>query len=181
MNPRIRMLLCAVFLASIFPRCAVAQFGVYGEFNGAIDVSGFNFPTNMYGATVGSYFDLFRVGPFVPGLDARGTFLQGSACCSNNFHINSFLIGPRLTFRLSKGRVKPYGEFLVGLASAGKSNSDSLSQLELAYQPTGGVDVALLRLLDWRLIEVSYEVGTGAPFISNTQTGILSTGLAFHF
>ncbi len=181
MNPRTRLLMCALFLALVFPCCARAQFGVYGEFNGAIDGSSYQDPSSMYGATVGGYFNLLRVGPLLPGLDARGTFLTGSACCGGSFHINSFLLGPRLTLRLRKGRIKPYAEFLLGVGSAGESFSGFSTYTGFAYQPTAGVDVALIPRLDWRVIEVSYQRGPGANLISDAQTGILSTGIVFHF
>jgi hypothetical protein len=181
MNYRVLLMIFAFSLALVFPRFARAQFGVYGEFNGAIDGSSYQDPTSMYGATVGGYFNLLRVGPLVPGLDVRGTFLTGSACCGNSFHINSFLAGPRLAFRLKKGRVKPYAEFLVGVGFAGNSYNSFSTQTGFAYQPTGGVDVALIPRLDWRLIEVSYQRGPGDNGITNAQTGILSTGIVFHF
>jgi len=185
MNSRI-LLMLTFFVALLSPRCAHAQFGVYGEFNFAMDGSSYRDPTSMLGATVGGYFNLARVGPLVPGLDARGTFLMGSpflsgsSCCGNSFHINSFLAGPKLTFRLKKGRIKPYAEFLVGVGSAAASSGESTST-GFAYQPTGGVDVALIPRFDWRLIEVSYQRGPGDNDISNAQTGILSTGIVFHF
>ena len=181
MSPRVLLSMFALFVGLIFPRCAHAQFGVYGEFNGAIDGSSYQDPTSMYGATVGGYFNLLRVGPLVPGFDVRGTFLSGSACCGNNFHINSFLAGPRLTVRVKKGRIKPYAEFLVGVGSAGDSYNSSFTNTGFAYQPTGGVDVALIPRFDWRLIEVSYQRGPGDNGVSNAQTGILSTGIVFHF
>ncbi|MES2219721.1 MAG: hypothetical protein V4587_02000 [Acidobacteriota bacterium] len=181
MKPRMLMQVFAFLFALAFPTCARAQFGVYGEFNGAIDGSSYQDATNMYGATVGGYFNLVRVGPLVPGLDVRGTFLHGAACCGNNFHINSFLAGPRLTFRVKKGRLKPYAEFLVGVGSAAASYDGAVTGTGFAYQPTGGVDVALIPRFDWRLIEVSYERGPGQNDVSNAQTGILSTGIVFHF
>jgi hypothetical protein len=186
MNPR-AVLICAFFLALVFPRCARAQFGVYGEFNFAMDGSSYRDPTSMYGATVGGYYNLARIGPVVPGLDARGTFLTGSpfvagsTCCGNNFHINSFLAGPRVSFSLRHLRVKPYAEFLVGVGSAAASYAGSPTTTGFAYQPTGGVDVALIPRLDWRVIEVSYQRGPGDNLVSNAQTGILSTGIVFHF
>lgn len=179
MKPRV-LLMLAFFVALLCPQRAHAQFGVYGEFNGAIDGSSYQDPTSMYGATVGGYFNFLRLGPLVPGLDARGTFLTGSECCGGSFHINSFLAGPRLTFRLKKGRIKPYAEFLVGVGSAAASNGESTST-GFAYQPTGGVDVALIPRFDWRVIEASYQRGPGDNFVSNAQTGILSTGIVFHF
>lgn len=181
MRPNVRLQVFALFFALVLPACARAQFGVYGEFNGAIDGSSYQDPTSMYGATVGGFFNPLRVGPLVPGLDVRGTFLHGAACCGNNFHINSFLAGPRLTFRLKKGRVKPYAEFLVGVGSAAASYRGAVSGTGFAYQPTGGVDVALIPRFDWRLIEVGYQRGPGQNNVSNAQTGILSTGLVFHF
>ena len=179
MNPRV-LLMLALFVVLISARRGHAQFGVYGEFNGAIDGSSYQDPTSMYGATVGGYFNLLRLGPFVPGLDVRGTFLTGSACCGNSFHINSFLAGPKLTFRLKKGRIKPYAEFLVGVGSAAASYSGAVSGTGFAFQPTGWVDVALVPRFDWRLIEVSYQRGPGQNNVTNAQTGILSTGIVFH-
>jgi hypothetical protein len=177
----------ALFLALVFPLCAHAQFGVYGEFNFAMDGSSYRDPTSMYGATVGGYFNVGKLGPLVPCLDARGTFLTGSpflagsTCCGNSFHINSFLAGPRISFKLKRGRIKPYAEFLVGVGSAAASYGGSPTTTGFAYQPVGGVDVALIPRLDWRVIEVSYQRGPGDNLVSNAQTGILSTGIVFHF
>lgn len=187
MSPRVLLLMSALFLALVFPRGALAQFGVYGEFNFAMDGSSYRDPTSMYGATVGGYYNIARIGPLVPGLDMRGTFLTGSpflagsTCCGNSFHINSFLAGPRVSFSVRHLRFKPYVEFLVGAGSAAASYGGALTTTGFAYQPTGGVDVALVPLLDWRAIEVSYQRGPGDNLVSNAQTGILSTGIVLHF
>ena len=61
MNPRV-LLMLALFVVLISARRGHAQFGVYGEFNGAIDGSSYQDPTSMYGATVGGYFNLLRLG-----------------------------------------------------------------------------------------------------------------------
>jgi hypothetical protein len=174
----------ALFLALVFPLCAHAQFGVYGEFNGAIDASSFRDPTGMYGATVGGYFNLARVGPLVPGLDARGVFLNGRTCCSNRFYLRSFLAGPRVSFRLRKGTIKPYAEFLVGGGTTVDTLEGDLDKTGFTWQPVGGVDVALIPRLDWRVIEVSYQRSPDqypGQYAVNPQTGILSTGIVFHF
>jgi hypothetical protein len=73
-----------------------------------------------------------------------------------------------------------YAESLVGFGSAGDTYSNGATNTGFAYQPTGGVDVALIPRFDWRVIEVSYQRGPGANFVSNAQTGILSTGIVFH-
>lgn len=175
------LLFLALVLTFGFSRPANAQFGVYGEFSGGLIGSGYLDPTGLQGVTAGAYYNPMRFGALAFGLDARGSFLTGSVCCDNRIHIKTFLVGPRASFSLKHGRVKPYAEYLIGVGSAADTNSGANTNTTFAYQLTGGLDVAILPRLDWRILEANYERGPDDNIASDAQTGTLSTGVVFHF
>ncbi|MHB1700227.1 MAG: outer membrane beta-barrel protein [Acidobacteriaceae bacterium] len=157
--------LFAAFFAA--PHCASAQTAVYAMFTGAS--SGPANSGNMYGPTLGAYFDR---GTFINyGVDIRGAFLRNG----NNTQFDSGMGGLRLSVKPHIIPFNPYAELLGGIAH---SSYPGRSGNNFAYEFNIGADFTLLPHLDWRVLEFSDTTLTSS---NNISPKALSTGLVFRF
>ncbi len=159
------LIVLVVLLAALFalPHRANAQTAVYAMFTGA--GSGTANSGNMYGPTVGAYFDR---GTFLNyGVDIRGAFLANG----NHTQFDSGMGGLRLAFKPHIIPLDPYVEILGGVAH---SSYPANTATNLGYEFNVGADFTLLPHLDWRVLEFSSTNLTGS---NNISPKALSTGL----
>jgi hypothetical protein len=136
------------------------------------------------GVDFGAYYDFAHFSKADVGVDMRDAIEHG-----NNASLNSFLVGLRLAAKpMSFGGLKPYAQFSVGEGRTRPPKSNAhLNRLQ--YGIFVGVDKALAKHVDWRIIEVSYgSVDTISSHDFNGPTPIpaariltLSTGFVFRF
>ena len=107
------------------------------------------------------------------------TVIIGGSCfpLSATTHIQTFLLGPRVSVSVAKFR--PFAEALIGAGHVSENASPfSNSDTSFAYALGGGLDYHLIPLISWRL--EGDEVQT--RFFSNTQNNVrISTGIVIHF
>ncbi|NYF79148.1 hypothetical protein [Granulicella arctica] len=149
------------------------------------------------GGTGGIFYDFRNVGPVRLGVDARGSIVnstQGaySAYNAGGGHIRSGLAGIRATFHTPFVPLKPYVQGSVGVASTnfGTQYNSSLAtsgvssttgvqySTHLEYDAFAGLDISILPVLDFRVVELGYGAVEG-----NSHTyplGTISTGIVFH-
>jgi hypothetical protein len=149
------------------------------------------------GATGGLFYDFKTLGPVRLGADLRGSIensTQGAYATANagGGHIGSGLGGVRATFHVPFVPLKPYAEGMVGvartnfgtqyntgLATGGVSNTTGiLLTTHLEYDVFAGVDIAILPLVDFRVVELGYGAVQGSSHTYPVQS--LSTGIVFH-
>jgi hypothetical protein len=201
MNLRKALLLLAV--ASFATATAQAQLGVYGTFTAtqmtnlksspeATTPNAINNDVAPLGGTGGIYYDFLKLGPIKLGADLRGSIVttkRGALTNANGggARINSALFGVRAVFHapLFHSVLRPYvqGSFGLGSTNYGLlygSNGVSLRN-NFEYMGYAGVDIPLLPIMDFRLV----ELGAGGlnPFGTNSHNYPLqsvSTGVVFH-
>jgi len=136
------------------------------------------------GVDFGAYYDFAHFSKADVGVDMRDAIEHG-----NNASLNSFLVGLRLAAKpMSFGGLKPYAQFSVGEGRTKPPKSDAHVN-KLQYGVFVGVDKALAKHVDWRIIEVSY--GSVDAVSSHTFNGAIpipaariltfSTGFVFRF
>lgn len=153
---------------------------------GAFAFLGPNVTSRIFaGVDFGGYDDFAHYSSYDVGVDVRGSILRGDGA-----HLNSFLVGPRIVFKPSTTRLRPYVQAFIGVGnSRAATNPRGLSGFQ--YGITGGADYAIASHVDFRVIEVGYgavqTIGSGV-FSGNGNTSIntskmlnLSTGLVFRF
>jgi hypothetical protein len=201
MNLRKALLLLAV--ATFATVTAQAQLGVYGTFT-ASRMSGIksspevtnpgavNNEVSPLGGTGGIYYDFLKIGPVKLGADLRGSILttkRGALISANGggARINSALFGVRAVFNapVMHHLLKPYVQGSFGLGSTNYGllygNSGVTLHNNFEYMGYAGVDIPLLPIMDFRLV----ELGAGGlnPFGSTSHNYPLqsvSTGVVFH-
>ncbi|WP_263381906.1 hypothetical protein [Granulicella arctica] len=145
----------------------------------------------------GVYYDYKTYGPVRLGFDVRGSITNSTKGAYTNFnaaggHISNGLAGVRGSFHTPFLPLKPYVEGMVGvartnfgtgfnsgLATSGVSNTTGIqSTTHLEYDGFAGLDIAILPVVDFRLVELGYGAiqGTGHTY----PVGTISTGLVFH-
>ena len=138
------------------------------------------------GATGGLFYDFRTIGPVRLGIDARGSFVNSNQG-SNPFtkgsggRIYTGLAGVRASFHTPFAPLKPYVQGSAGFSAsdygvpaAGKVVLSS----NVEYGAFAGLDIAILPVVDFRLVELGYGALQG-----NSHTypvGTISTGLVFH-
>jgi hypothetical protein len=191
---KLRFLVPALALA-LTTIAAHAQIGVYVNpvvsriSNSVADTGPFAFlgdgqTSQIFGGVdFGGYYDFAHYSKFDVGADMRDALQHG-----NSASLNSFMVGLRLAAHPMAFGLKPYGQFSIG---AGRTRAP-LSAAHLTrtqYGFYGGVDKALNKHVDWRIVEVSYgSVGTisshtfGGPIaIPSASVLGFSTGFVFRF
>ena len=84
----------------------------------------------------------------------------------------SFMVGPQISF---PSRISPFAHVLVGIGHIRAGSSDS----SLSTAIGGGVDLRLLPLISWRVIQGDDVV---TRYFGGTQHNVrISTGIVFHF
>ena len=152
---------------------------------------------NAVGGTGGVFYDFRNVGPVRLGIDARGTIASSTQSAYTSFnaggsHLSSGLAGVRATFHTPFIPIKPYVQGSVGVARTnfGTDYSNTLVtgtlskgsgvqiSSHLEYDAFAGVDIAVVPLVDFRLIELGYGAVQGNSHTYPVQS--LSTGIVFH-
>jgi len=199
MNLRKALLLLAV--ATFVTATAPAQLGVYGTFTasrlGNIKSSpeissstGVNNDVSPLGGTGGIYYDFFKLGPVKLGADLRGSIVTTKRGAYTNANgggarINSALFGVRASFHTPVlHSLKPYLQASAGIGSSNYgllySNGVTLRN-NFEYMGFAGVDIPILPIMDFRLVEVG--MGGLNPFGNNSHNYSLqsvSSGVVFH-
>jgi opacity protein-like surface antigen len=155
---------------AVAPR-AEAQVAAYGEFNGALFTN--SAANYALGGTAGVVVD--TVTPFrhlVIATDLQGRFLNDSV-----ESLNGGSLGARVKVPMFKGRLTPYGDFLIGFARYNNASA-KISTTEFTYQADGGVAKQLTSHWD-AVLEYSYEQFSVLGGPSNPQT--FSIGAMYHF
>jgi hypothetical protein len=152
---------------------------------------------NPVGATGGLFYDFRTIGPIRLGADLRGSLVNSTQGAYTSYnagggHIGSGLAGLRATFHTPFLPLKPYVQGSVGvartnfgtqynngLATTGISSSTGIQySTHLEYDGFAGLDISVLPVLDFRVVELGYGAIEG-----NSHTypvGSLSTGIVFH-
>jgi hypothetical protein len=148
------------------------------------------------GGTGGVYYDFKTLGPVRLGVDVRGTITdskQGVYTVSRGTgsRIYSALGGVRASFHTPIKIIKPYIQGSVGLGRSDYglaliSGSSAfpgkiVTVNNLQYEGFAGVDLKLLPILDFRVVELGY--GALDSFGTNSHTypiGTISSGVVFH-
>jgi hypothetical protein len=177
---------------------AHAQFGVYGTVtvNRLSGQQGSPFATGNVNNSVdplggggGIYYDFKTLGPVRLGADLRGTITNSKQGAYTDFRgsgtrIYSTLGGLRASFHTPWIPVKPYVQISAGLGRSDYglfTNGTIQVHSNFQFEGFGGVDVKLLPVLDFRVVELGY--GALTNFGANGHTypiGSLSSGIVFH-
>ncbi len=161
---------------------ASAQVGVYGMFTAdelsnivssplpAPPTNGPNARSNTaspIGGTGGIYYDFLKLGRVELGADVRGSILTAKRGANVSFNdsgtrIYSLLGGVRASFHTPIAALKPYLQVSAGLGrsdyglSYSTSNGQDIIYSNFEYQGLAGVDLRVLPMLDWRMVEFGY-------------------------
>jgi hypothetical protein len=151
------------------------------------------------GGSGGIYYDFMKLGPVRLGADLRGTITnskQGAYTFSRGggTRIYSTLGGIRASFHTPIRIIKPYIQGSVGLGRSDYGlytngpaiiNNDPGTQLSgivvhnnFQYEGFAGVDLKLLPIMDFRVVELGYGALTGGGH--TYPIGSLSSGVVFH-
>ena len=149
--------------ATVYPPCPV--FAVCAPFTSTTS-------TNAFNAGGGVTLNFINAGVAKLGLDLRGAKHTGSDGA------DTALAGVKLTIAPPVIRVRPY---IQGSAGYLGTSTGSRSDKFFATEVLGGVDLPILPLLDFRMV----EVGAGRALTSssgNSPTFVtVNTGLVLHF
>jgi hypothetical protein len=135
------------------------------------------------GVGFGFYDDYHHSGKWTVGGDVRATFLHG-----NNAPLGSFLLGPRVTYRPDTTLYRPYFQVIGGVGSStAPHNPKGVSKPEV--QVLAGLERAIGKHADWRVIEVGYGIVQTMNSSIVAQTNdfpasrqiLFSTGIVFRF
>lgn len=161
----------------------------------------YNDSVTLLGGTFGAYYDFFHLGPVKLGVDGRGTVTTAKRGAEKNSNgtgarLYSGLGGVRAVFRTRWVPIRPYVEGAAGIARTDYGVSKFVSspsgvitrqsgQITLRnnfqYMGYAGVDITLLPVMDFRLVEFGYgglnPLGTGGH---NYPVKTVSSGIVFH-
>jgi hypothetical protein len=152
---------------------------------------------NPLGGTGGAYWDFMKLGPVRLGVDARGSILSTKRGAYLNFdgpgaRIYSVLGGVRASFHTPIAALRPYIQGSVGLGRsdyglyvgrpASTAPLPNLVFSNLEWQGLAGVDVRLLPMLDWRMVEFGYGgLDPFGTYSHNYPIKQVSSGFVVHF
>src|SRR5271170_1124719 len=152
---------------------------------------------NPLGGTGGAYWDFMKLGPVRLGVDARGSILTTKRGAYINFdgpgaRIYSVLGGVRASFHTPIAALKPYIQGSVGLGRsdyglyvgrpASQAPLPNLIYSNFEWQALAGVDVRLLPMLDWRMVEFGYGgLDPFGTYSHNYPIKQVSSGFVVHF
>lgn len=153
--------------------------------------SNYNDSVNLLGGTFGGYYDFFNLGPVKLGVDARGILSsakRGAQKRSNGTgaRLYSGLGGVRAVFHTRWVPIRPYIQGSAGFARTdyGLPNTTN-GRVNLTnnfqYMGYAGVDITLLPVMDFRMVEFGY--GGINPFGNNSHNypvKTVSSGIVFH-
>jgi hypothetical protein len=200
------LILAAVAVVST--ASAHAQFGAYGMFtvDNLSNIASSPQPTtptilantrsnsvNPLGGTGGVYYDFMKLGPMRLGADVRGSILTTKRGAYVNFNgggarIYSVLGGVRGSFRTKYAPVKPYlqlsaglGRSDYGLFTQGSTNGQVVIHSNFQFEGLAGLDLKLLPIMDWRVIELGYGgLNPFGTYSHNYPIKQIGMGFVFH-
>jgi hypothetical protein len=152
------------------------------------------------GGTVGAYYDFRNAGPVRLGADLRGVFAHDSRGAQQSSvgpgtRIDSGLLGIRASFHTPFAYLRPYVQASAGIGRSnyGITSNNSVISTSTIQQPgitlqTGfeyhvfaGVDLPILPLLDFRVVELGYGgLDPFGTYSHNYPLRSLSSGIVFH-
>jgi hypothetical protein len=153
------------------------------------------------GFTGGVSYDVKQVGPVLLTADLRLTVENNHEGAQKNSegagtHLYSYLGGVRASFHTPLSYVRPYVEGAAGyarsnygvLTNAGRTSSGNTvfpgtaTQGNLQYNAFAGVDLRVLPVLDWRVVELGAgALHEGGNYSHNYPLYSISPGIVFHF
>jgi hypothetical protein len=190
---------------------ASAQVGVYGMFTadqlsniassplpssssssllGPLNPDARSNSVNPLGGTGGVYYDFKTWGPVRLGVDARGSILTTKRGAYVNFdasgaRIYSVLGGVRASFHTPIAPLKPYLQVSAGLGRSdyGLASGGGVTiYYNFEYQGLAGLDIKLLPVLDFRLVEFGYGgLDPFGTYSHNYPIKQVSSGFVIHF
>jgi len=161
------LMLSGVMLA---PR-AQAQAAIYGEFSGEelTNLVGTNY---AFGATTGVLVDVSTLHRIVVTADIQGRFMNDSV-----EKLDGVVLGPRFELPIKRGKLTPYGEFMIGFLRYNKA-SMQISTTDSTFQINGGVAKQMSPHWD-AVLEYSYAQYFALGGAYNPKT--FSVGAIYHF
>jgi hypothetical protein len=193
------LLLAAAVATATLSLPAHAQLAVYGTVTGsrltnlqsspeAPAGSQLNNSVSPLGGTLGAYYDFKKLGPVKLGADLRGSLARTDRGAYTSFngggtHLYSGLAGIRAVFHTPFVPLHPY---IQGSAGIGRTdygilfNRGITLRTNFQYEAFAGVDLSILPILDFRVVEFGY--GGLNPFGSNSNNypiQSVSSGLVF--
>jgi hypothetical protein len=185
---------------------ASAQVGVYGMFTAdeLSNIASSPLPplsstpsdqrsnsVNPLGGTGGVYYDFKTWGPVRLGVDARGSILTTKRGAYVNFdasgaRIYSVLGGVRASFHTPIAPLKPYLQVSAGLGRSDYGLQSSGGAVTIynnfEYEGLAGLDIKLLPVLDFRLVEFGYGgLDPFGTYSHNYPIKQVSSGFVIHF
>jgi hypothetical protein len=185
---------------------ASAQVGVYGMFTAdqLSNIASSPLPpvstapsdqrsnsVNPLGGTGGVYYDFKTWGPVRLGVDARGSILTTKRGAYVNFdasgaRIYSVLGGVRASFHTPIAPLKPYLQVSAGLGRSDYGLQSSGGAVTVynnfEYEGLAGLDIKLLPVLDFRLVEFGYGgLDPFGTYSHNYPIKQVSSGFVIHF
>jgi len=136
------------------------------------------------GINIGGGYDFSTKTTLKVGLDARDSILH-----RNNALLDNILFGVRISGQPFKRPFKPYVEPAIGFGRT-RSPVNMAHKTNVEYALFGGVDYALAKHVDFRVVEVGYgslatinssDFSGGTTNYSSSTLLTVSTGLVFHF
>jgi hypothetical protein len=177
---------------------AHAQLGVYGTvtvnrlsgIQGSPNATGLvNNSVDPVGGSAGVYYDFMKLGPVRLGADLRGTITDSKQGAYTNSRgagtrIYSGLGGIRAVFHTPFAPIKPYIQASAGIGRSDYglfTNGVVAVHNNLQYEGFAGVDLKLLPVMDFRVVELGYGALTSFGTTGHTYPiGTISTGIVFH-
>jgi hypothetical protein len=135
------------------------------------------------GVDFGGYYEFAHYSKFDVSADMRDAIQHG-----NNASLNSFMVGLRVAAHPIAFGLKPYGQFSIGAGRTRPPLSDAhITRTQYGFY--GGIDKALNKHIDWRIVEISYGSVTtissqtfeGPTPIPSAKILGFSTGFVFRF
>ena len=147
----------------------------------------YNDSVNLLGGTFGGYYDFFKLGPVKLGVDARGTLSSATRGAQKQANgpgarLYSGLGGVRAVFHTRWVPIRPYVQGSAGFARTDYGLPNTVNgQIKLTnnfqYMGYAGVDITLLPVMDFRLVEFGYG---GLSNNHNYPVKTVSSGIVFH-
>jgi hypothetical protein len=157
-------ILVAIFTTNLH---AQARFAIYGT--AGTERSGLPNTTWKLGGTFGFYLGLLHAGPIDISADARGDL---------STNVNSGFLGPRVAVKIPVIPIKPYAEFIFGIATYPSTSRGISPENEFADRYVVGVDTTIIPHIDWRMVDYSHGVNRSA---NGDHAETITTGLVIRF
>jgi len=175
MKPWRTLLLLLCCISPVFlVRTAQAQIGLFANFTAATQYRVSSSSTAYdqswtYGPTGGIYAQ-FPLPLISIGADLRGEYLTG-----DQLHHWNGVIGPRIEIKPPGLSFHPYAEFLVGIGGYHDGLYTTNTTTHVDYDIVAGIDRKLIPLIDWRVIEFTYNsyFNNRTPASKQFSTGLV--------